>query len=330
MKGHAGRFTHLDGVYGVAKHPLIHGMFVTAGEDKMLIVWNATERRMVRSHKLPFRARMPAICPGGHHVAVGGKDSTLGVYLYDHLTREIALRVDGPQGEDIDELKYSPNGEFLAVGNHDNIIYLYHVQHDYTKFKRLRGHTSYITHLDWTIDSRYLQSNCGAYEILYWDAYTGKQLRSTRDTIEADGQWATWTCVLGFPVMGIWPYASDGTDVNAVCVSSDKQHLVTSDDFGAVKVFNFPCVVGHAPCRRYHSHSSHVMNVRFLKDDSHVISVGGIDLAVMQWKYYNFAPENTDNEAPEEIPEVRALRDTLVGPVPKTTKGGNSKKTNKR
>lgn len=49
------------------------------------------------------------------------------------------------------------------------------------------------------------------YEILYWNARSGKQVRqNTRDV-----RWATWTCVLGFPVMGIWEKGSDGTDINA-------------------------------------------------------------------------------------------------------------------
>jgi hypothetical protein len=56
----------------------------------------------------------------------------------------------------------------------------------------------------WSADSRVLQSTCGANELLYWDADTCKGLRSTRDNIEGDGQWATYTCTLGFPVMAIW------------------------------------------------------------------------------------------------------------------------------
>ena len=38
--------------------------------------------------------------------------------------------------------------------------------------------------------------------------------QNQRDTL-----WDGWTCVLGFPVMGIWQNYSDGTDINAVCRS---------------------------------------------------------------------------------------------------------------
>lgn len=64
-----------------------------------------------------------------------------------------------------------------------------------------------------------------------------------------DVDWSTWTCILGFPVMGIWPDGSDGTDVNAVDRSKDGEFLVTSDDFGMVKLFNYPCVIDDAPHR---------------------------------------------------------------------------------
>ena len=40
----------------------------------------------------------------------------------------------------------------------------------------------------------------------------------------------------GFPVMGIWPPESDGTDVNSADRSAAGRHLVTSDDLGLVKV----------------------------------------------------------------------------------------------
>ena len=39
----------------------------------------------------------------------------------------------------------------------------------YVRISRCRGHTSYVTHVDWSKDSKVIQSNCGAYEIIYWD-----------------------------------------------------------------------------------------------------------------------------------------------------------------
>ena len=56
------------------------------------------------------------------------------------------------------------------IGSHDNNLYLYKVSEDgrqYMKHGRCNGHSSYITHADWSKDSQYLQSNSGDYELLY-------------------------------------------------------------------------------------------------------------------------------------------------------------------
>jgi len=68
----------------------------------------------------------------------------------------------------------------------------------------LRGHSSYITHLDFSADSGYLQSNCGAYELLFWDVKKATQIKSA--TSVRDVEWASWSLVIGWPVqvrMGI-------------------------------------------------------------------------------------------------------------------------------
>ncbi len=61
-------------------------------------------------------------------------------------------------------MKYSPDETMLAVGSHDNNIYIYSVQGaTYQLEGKLVGHNSFITNLDWSRDSNYIQSNCGAY-----------------------------------------------------------------------------------------------------------------------------------------------------------------------
>ena len=91
----------------------------------------------------------------------------------------------------------------------------------------MQGHSSYVTHVDWSADNRLLRSTCGAYELLHWNTSTGKQFLSSNDSLESDTVWFTETCVLGFPVMGIWPPGSDGTDINAVDVSHALKLVVT-------------------------------------------------------------------------------------------------------
>lgn len=44
------------------------------------------------------------------------------------------------------------------------------------------------------------------------------------------------------------------------------------------------CVPFQAPGHIYGGHSSHVTNVSFLYDDSYLVSTGGKDMSVMQWR----------------------------------------------
>ena len=115
--------------------------------------------------------------------------------------------------------------------------------------RRLRGHSSYVNHIDWSLDSRLLQSTCGAYELLYWDVAKGGQLLSSADTLEGDTRWASRTVTLGFGVMGIWPPNAKGTDINAVDVDEALGLCVTSDDCGRLSLFNYPCIVADAPSK---------------------------------------------------------------------------------
>lgn len=43
-------------------------------------------------------------------------------------------------------------------------------------------------------------------------------------------------------------------------------------------------VCSQAPSHKYSAHSSHVTNVSFLYRDSHLISTGGKDMSIMQWR----------------------------------------------
>lgn len=271
---------HTDELWGLDSHPTME-QFVTCAQDKHVHLWDTNTHQPIWSKTIEDPGRSAGFHPSGAVVAVG---TMTGRWLVlDTDTRDlVSVHTDG--NEIISNVKYSPDGNFLAVASHDNFVYIYSVSEGGRKYSRVgkcTGHSSFVTHLDWSIDSQYMVTNSGDYEILFWEAPSGKHV-TNMDTVR-NLQWATSTCTLGFSTFGIWPDGADGTDINAACRSHDGSLLASADDFGKVHLFSFPCSQPRAPSHEYSGHSSHVTNVAFLHDDSHLISTGGKDTSVLQW-----------------------------------------------
>lgn len=86
-------------------------------------------------------------------------------------------------------------------------------------------------------------------------------------------KWHTRTCVLGKDALGIFPPHSDVTDINAAHVSDDGRIMATADDFGFLKLYTFPCPGKSPKFKSYMGHSAHVTNVRWLKDNTKLVTV---------------------------------------------------------
>uniref|UniRef100_A0A1A8NV16 Echinoderm microtubule associated protein like 1 n=1 Tax=Nothobranchius pienaari TaxID=704102 RepID=A0A1A8NV16_9TELE len=272
---------HVDELWGLAVHPL-KSQFLTCGYDRQVCLWDSNTHQLVWTKSLEDTAQSAGFHPSGAVVAVG---TQTGRWLVLDTDSKDLVTVHTDGNEQLSVMSYGPDGSFLAIGSHDNYIYVYAVAENGKKYSRVgkcSGHSSFITHVDWSVDSQYLVSNSGDYEILYWIPSVCKQVVSVETTRDID--WATYTCTLGFHVFGLWPDGSDGTDVNAACRSSDRNLLATGDDFGKVHLFSYPCAQFRAPSHVYSGHSSHVTNVSFLFDDSFLVSTGGKDMSVMQWR----------------------------------------------
>ncbi|NXW92160.1 EMAL1 protein, partial [Alopecoenas beccarii] len=272
---------HTDELWGLAVHSS-KPQFFTCGHDKHITLWDATTHRPIWNKIIEDPAQSSGFHPSAAVVAVGTLTGRW--FVFDTETKDlVTVHTDG--NEQLSVMRYSPDGNFLAIGSHDNCIYIYGVSENgrkYTRIGKCSGHSSFITHLDWSVNSQYLVSNSGDYEILYWIPSACKQVVSVETT--RDIEWDTYTCTLGFHVFGVWPEGSDGTDINAVCRSHGRKLLSTGDDFGKVHLFSYPCSQFRAPSHVYGGHSSHVTNVDFLCEDTHLISTGGKDTSIMQWR----------------------------------------------
>ena len=192
----------------------------------------------------------------------------------------------------IQSIKFSPSSSLVAVGSADNVIHLYDVNSNFEFKGALKGHSSVVLKIDFSTDEKYLQTCSQSYELIFFDLTTMTQHTRSREL--KDVQWATFTSILGWDVQGIWPKDSDGSDVNAVARSHSAKYLATAEDTGLVKLFNYPCVGGgldrlgslnrRPDSHRLTGHSEHVTEVAWTADDQRVITTGGADLAIMQWR----------------------------------------------
>lgn len=298
---------HYEELWGLAAHPT-KAEFATAGEDCTVRVWELATKTMKTMARLPGPGRSVAYSPNGKFIAVGlGAGGKAKGKASEHEGRWMLFTEEdlSPLSEDqqppkllnerVADIKWSPDGKNIAIASADNFIDVYQIASsgrsvDYKG--RLKGHSSYVRRLDWSADSCCLQSCCGAYEVLYWrlrnadGSWKPRQEKSSSKM--RDEVWATHSVIFGWPVRGIWPQDSDGTDINAVARSikyTEKEGLIaTADDWGKVKIFKYPCIVPHAAHVAYGGHSSHVTNLAFTSDNASLLSAGGNDRAVLLWR----------------------------------------------
>lgn len=139
----------------------------------------------------------------------------------------------------IECMSYNFQGTKLAVGCHDNNIYLYNCAKNYQKQDVLRGHTSFVTALDWSLDGDFIRSVCGAYDYLFFSIAEGKQMgMGASGTSDID--WVEHSVKLGWAVEGIYPSGQDCTHINTVSQCKALSVLATGDDFGLVNVYRDP------------------------------------------------------------------------------------------
>ena len=168
----------------------------------------------------PANQQARAICYSEKrgHIAVASNMGKVSIRDFKDFEKKIATLKDAQEWCEV--VKYSPCHNYLAVGSHDNHVYVYSIsdEGEYKLYKDFNKHSSYVQALDWAADSSYIRSASGDYEKLYFDVtnkmHYANGLSNTKETI-----WATMTIKLGWDVIGVHPIGEDGTHINAVTVS---------------------------------------------------------------------------------------------------------------
>ncbi|KAJ4939978.1 hypothetical protein JOQ06_029410, partial [Pogonophryne albipinna] len=272
---------HMDGpIWGLGTHPS-RDVFLSAAEDGTVRLWDIPEKKMLNKVNLGHPARTIAYSPEGDMVAIGMKNGEFIILLV------VSLKIWGKKRDrrsPIQDIRFSPNSRYLAVGSTESAVDFYDLTYgpQLNRINCCRDIPSFVMQMDFSADSCYVQISTGSYKRLAYEVPSGKQVteQSQIDRIT----WATWTSVLGDEVVGIWSRNTDKADVTCACVSHSGLNIVTGDDFGMVKLLDFPCPEKFAKHKRFMGHSAHLTNVRFTNGDRYVVSAGGDDRSLFVWR----------------------------------------------
>ena len=226
----------------------------------------------------------------------------------------------------VKDLRFSPDGSVLAIACKDSMVYLLDVNNVRTwilyfyapivrcnfsttyspsslfvfveilqnlkRLATLKGHSTWVSNLDFNVDGSVLQTVDGAKEILFWDVAKGVQISNAFKL--RDEQWATWTCLLGYPVQGIWDEEGEH-EYHTLCRSNEGSILACGGDTKVVRVTPFPCLDGSYSAM-FPAHSASISAIRFMGDDSMVISVAP-DSCIVQWSVQGLDKYANEDEA---------------------------------
>mmetsp|Transcript_28423 Transcript_28423/g.27378 ORF Transcript_28423/g.27378 Transcript_28423/m.27378 type:complete len:287 (-) Transcript_28423:84-944(-) len=284
--------SHFEGeVWGLAI--VDSNRFVTSGDDNKIFAWTygknmptgsgtvSNESRKAKRGGASTLSKLPdskcsralAYNPSNGHVAVGHNDGTLSIRAsVDNLDSIVATKNDSREW--IECMAYSPDGSKLAVGSHDNNIYIYDSS-SYNLAGTCKAHNSFIVSVDWSSDGAFIRSVCGAHELLFFDGNSYAQDKSGASNTVGT-VWATSSAKFGWLVDGIFPKDVDGTHINGVDFSANGELIACADDYGLVNIFRNPCRLGSKPMS-FRGHSEHVVRAKFTNGDNNIISVGGFD-----------------------------------------------------
>jgi len=122
----------------------------------------------------------------------------------------------------VETMAYSPDHSLLAVGSHDQMIYICNTASYEKKIKKMSGHSGALLGLDWSINGDWIRSSDGAHELLFWNPSEKKPRNPKGPSLTKSVTWKDHNCRRGWLVDGVVPKGADGTHINSITMDKDQ------------------------------------------------------------------------------------------------------------
>ena len=289
--------THCEGeVWSLTQHPTNPNLIISTGDDNKIKVWDVVRKKCVqtytievlpgqntahRSSLLPSsqQSRAVAACQFGQ-VAVGHNDGHVSIRHASDL--DTVLHTLSPSTSFIRCLQYSPSGRLLAVGSSDGSITVYDADAAYSELAGLESCLDPISSLDWSEDGKFLKACSQEGDLKFYTVETGDCLPDGKSELKSV-KWASWTSHKGWPVQGLAQMPSEDPFLTCVVRAHSKPLVAVGNCWGIIELYTYPNAPEATP-KSTKAHSLEVANAVWLQNDSLVVTAGGHDLALMQWK----------------------------------------------
>ncbi|XP_025084154.1 echinoderm microtubule-associated protein-like 2 isoform X3 [Pomacea canaliculata] len=289
---------HFDDVYGVAVIPssVLKADVLTAGVDGVLCKFSSELRRPVWKLYLKGMEFLCVDCSStGEHMALGTKDGHVVVLRLQVSDMTVVEVINQKVTADrLDCIKLSPDGKWLAAGSHDTAIYLFRLtSHDdgdvsWEMYSKLKGHGGRVTALDWSHENKngsFLLRSCSSFsgEQKMWNTLTSIEI--PLNDVDLDSfTWATNTCSVDHLLTGVVrSFQGSAPHITAVDVNPSQTLVAVGNNQGSLCLYRYPCVRTGIFCHTYRCHHV-VAAVRFSPSGSSILTLGGQDSTLLQWK----------------------------------------------
>jgi len=231
----------------------------------------------------------------GRYVCVGTESSKVYLFYYEHQDLRLGTchciekKTVRASLESVAYVRFSPDSGFIAVAHMDSQAYILTIEGDENEVS-LNQWTGMPmpaapTNLQWSEDGTFVKFLTRDYEICHFTLDYNSQRGHFHPNIPDPDEckWAGDPLIAGWDVEGLYQEGWDGTDLNDASISPDGKYIASGDDFGCVRLHNYPAINPEAN-RRYLGHSSFVVGIEFTRDDHKLITCGGNDMAIFQWR----------------------------------------------